>query len=470
LIDANNVDLSQLDRWYSQSGTPRVKVEQQYDAATKTLRLIVSQRTPTTPGANQREEEKKPFLIPLLTGLLDSSTGKEIVPSTLLVLKEAKQEFTFENVPTKPILSILRDFSAPVILELEQSDDELFSLIAHDTDAFNKWDAVNRYFIKILNQGIHEFEKQGDSPSLEFPSGIVSPAFLNSLRTLLLSAKNDPSKDKSLIAYALQLPDENTLMNLMPEGQAVPVQGLYYARKLLKQLIAKTLEKEIMETYLYCKSQDSGIYLFTPAEVGRRRLQTVCLDYIASLYDAPATTSEMKMMIRQLLKKRFDESSSMTDKLSAIIPLTSIPSIEKDEALQQFYVDAHQHPLVINKWFAIQANADYSTLLDDIKKLKTHADFFMTNPNRARSLLTTFSNNFYHFHQSSGKGYEFIANAIIEVDPINPQVASRLMSCFSSWKKFDANRKELMHQALIRIQNTPNLSSDTYEIVSRYLK
>ena len=472
MADANGVDLSQMDRWYSQSGTPRVKVEQFYDPETKELLLTISQRTPTTPGVNQREEDKKPFIIPLLTGVLDRETGKEIIPTTLFVLKEAKQIFTIENVTSTPILSILRDFSAPVILELEQSDEDLFTLIAHDTDAFNKWDAVNRYFVKILNQSIDIFGDLIGKPSpASFPGHLIAKDFLFALKTLLLSVKVNPSQDKSLIAYALTLPDESTLMNLMNEDMIIPVEGIYYSLNLLKKFIAKELEKEFLEIYEFCKLQDTGKYEFNPKEVGRRRLQAICLDYLSSLYDETNTNNmDKNSFLLTLLKKQFDESNNMTDKLAAIIPLTSIHCPERIHALTKFYEDAHHNPLVINKWFAIQATADYDHVLTEIQSLKQHPDFQLTNPNRARSLLANFSYNFYYFHHLSGAGYEFITNAIIEVDPINPQVASRLMSSFSSWKKFDTQRKELMLQSLQRIQKTPHLSSDTYEIVTRYLE
>jgi aminopeptidase N len=181
-LDANGIDLEQMDLWYRQAGTPIVKIEQEYLSDQKLFRIKASQRTPTTPGPNQLEEDKRPVIIPLVTGLLDSQNGKEIVPSQLLVLKEASQTFEFPNIQSKPVLSTLRDFSAPVNLEIEQSDEELLTLMAYDTDAFNSWDAGNRYFTKYVLQ-LSKLSVE------EIKSSKLPDQFISALKTVLLSAK-----------------------------------------------------------------------------------------------------------------------------------------------------------------------------------------------------------------------------------------------------------------------------------------
>ncbi len=471
LLDANGMDLSQMDLWYSQAGTPIVTVEkQEYDPVAKTFTLTVSQRTPTTPGPNQREEEKKPMMIPLITGLIDPTSGAEILASQTLVLKEKRQTFSFENIDKKPVLSILRDFSAPVNLEMEQSDDELLTLMAHDSDSFNCWEASHRYWSKYILQLSNQLkEYQGENKGEVLKEATLPDRFIHALRTLLKSGKNH-SKDKSLVAYALQIPDEATLSNAVKE---IDIDSLYHARKYVKEYIAKQLSAEFREVY-DALSEGSGkdrAYEFTPAEVGRRRLRNTCLDYVASLYDVKESESSgNNAAIVGLVKRQFDEANCMTDKISALVQLASIPSQARAEALETFYREANGNALVINKWFSIQATADYPNLLTDVERLKQHPDFTLTNPNRARSLLSIFGANLHHFHQKNGEGYRFLADAIIELDRINPQVAARMISPFSLWRRYDTTRQELMKSELERIQQTSNLSPDSYEIVSRYLK
>lgn len=454
-----------MDRWYSQAGTPIVTVEkQEYNAATKTFTLTVSQRTPTTPGPNQKEEDKKPMLIPLITGLIDPVSGNELLSSQTLVLKEQRQTFEFQNIASKPVLSILRDFSAPVNLEMEQTDDELLTLMAYDTDAFNCWEASHRYWSKYILQLASELSKGGNNAKAGLPE-----KFIQALRTLLVAGKTH-SKDKSLVAYALQIPDEATLSNAVKE---IDIDALYHARRYVNEYVAKQLSGEFKEVY-DALAQGGGKdepYLFTPAEVGRRRLRNTCLGYIASQYDVTQSESTAgNQAIISVIKKQFDEANCMTDKINALVQLASTPSKAREDALQAFYHDANNNALVINKWFSIQAMADYPTLLSDIKKLKQHPDFTLTNPNRARSLLSVFGANLYHFHQKNGDGYRFLADAIIELDRMNPQVAARMMSPFSLWRRYDTERQALMKTELTRIQQTSNLSPDSYEIVTRYLK
>jgi aminopeptidase N len=282
------------------------------------------------------------------------------------------------------------------------------------------------------------------------------------------------SKDYALIAYSLQVPDEVTLANEMISAQGfVDIDSLYLARNQLRQQLATALETDLKDVYNYLSNlpDAKGAYQFTPAEVSRRSLRNTCLDYLSTLA-AEGSEASKKQEILSLLKNQFDTANCMTDKIAALKALSSLPSSERNDALATFYRDAEGNALVINKWFSIQALGDYSTILDDLKKLKTHPDFTLSNPNRARSLLSIFSNgNLYHFHQISGAGYEFLVDNILEVDAMNPQVASRLISSsFAMWKQFDPVRKGLMKAQLQRIQAASKLSPDSFEIVNRYLQ
>ena len=452
--DANNVDLSQMDNWYTQAGTPVVTIQQEYDAATRVFTLHVSQYTPSTPG--QTQKEKKPVIIPLVTGLLHPVTGEQLLSeSKVLVLNKAQDSFRFENIDVKPVVSTLRGFSAPVNVKIDQSDDELILLMAHETDSFNKWDAGHRYYTKLLLQLADHIQQNGaDLTNYQLPD-----KFVNAVKTILESAQ-DMSKDRALLAYALQLPDLMTLMNQVP---IIHIEALHKARSFVKKQLATKLRADFEAVYQLSTPADSNAaYAFTPQETGRRRLRNTCLDFLASIADEQTIA---------MSKKQFDNANCMTDKIAALSALVSVPSTERDQALNTFHTDANGQALVLNKWFSIQATASYDQVLQDVMKLKQHPDFTVNNPNRARSLLSAFgSMNHYYFHDRTGAGYKFMADCILELDKINPQVSARMMSVFAQWKKFDADRQKLMEEQLQRIKHTEHLSPDTFEIVSRYLK
>ena len=442
-----------MERWYSQAGTPVVKVTQSYDPVAKRLTLQCTQHTPSTP--NQAQEDKLPLLIPIVVGLLDRSTGKEIGESTVLRFTEEKQEFHFNNVETQPIVSILRDFSAPVKLEIIQSDEELCFLMANDTDSFNRWDAGNRYATKL----ILDLSKQSKDSIMNTK---LPELFVNAVKTILQTSlryeDTNNGVDPSLMAYALQLPDEATLLNQM---EVIDIDALHIAHRHIKYSLASLLQSEFEQVYDLTAAKLSSEYQFIPSEVGRRRLQNTCLDYL-SILGTPTTITRAK--------HQFDHSTCMTDKITALSCLVSHPSIEATNALESFHTDAAGSALVLNKWFMVQALADHSHVIDTVRTLKQHSDFILSNPNRARSLIGAFTTNLYHFHAINGSGYEFLADSIIEIDKLNPQVAARMVTAFSQWKSFDNIRKGLMEIQLRRIQSQENLSKDTIENVLRCLK
>jgi aminopeptidase N len=453
MADANEVDLTQMDRWYSQAGTPMVTVEQAYDPSSQRLTLTLHQSTPTTP--NQPTESKQPLLIPVALGLLHPVTGEAMTeacaPDTVLRLQEATQTFTFENVPADPVLSIFRGFSSPVNVKIEQTDEQLLFLMAYDTDSFNKWDAGSRYMSKMI---ISIAEGEGDIGAQPLP-----PALIDALRNVLSKVGE---MDPSLVAYALQLPDETTLLNNMKE---MNIDRLHLTRAYVKRSIASALAPELRQVYasLSAGSLPEDKYQFTAGEVGRRRLRNTCLDFLST---GPGSAEGVV-----LAKQQFDGANCMSDRLSALASLAGKgpACVESVEALASFYTQAAGNALVLNKWFGIQASADYAGLLDQVKALKSHPDFVISNPNRARSLIGAFMGNLYHFHASDGAGYRFMRECIVELDKLNPQVAARMAGCFSQWKRFDSSRRELMQGELKAILETKALSKDTLEVVTRCL-
>jgi len=455
MADANHVDLAQFERWYSQAGTPIVSVKKTYDEAKKRFTLTLKQHTPTTPGPNQKESDKKPLLIPFVFGLLSAQTGQEILPSQVLQLTEAEQTFVFEGIGEKPVASLLRDFSAPVkvVLEEEQSVAELAFLMAHDTDSFNRWDAGNRLSTRIILS-------LANAPSVSGISSAPLPAeYIDAIRTVL-STCSAPGSDPSLVAYALQLPDELTLSQDM---QVIDVEKLHAARGRVKKALAQALKAEFEAAYENAGQAEgaNAKYEFSAAEVGRRRLRNTCLDYLSSERSAASAARS---------KLQFDSSNCMTDNIAALGCLVSQDCPERTAALASFHTAAKGDALVLNKWFAIQAMADLPGLLDTVKALKQHPDFIISNPNRARSLISTFAGNMAHFHAADGQGYKFVADCIMELDKLNPQVAARLAQAFAQWKRFDVTRQQIMKSEMERIQSMEGLSKDTGEVIMRLLK
>lgn len=279
--------------------------------------------------------------------------------------------------------------------------------------------------------------------------------FMLHAHVLAQSSKVDPS----LIAYALQLPDLTTLLT---QQKLFDIDGLYRARKHIKRTLSTLLYAELEDIYAYTAASSTESYRFDPAEVGRRRLHNTCLDYLSIDGLHPSAVPRAKY--------QFDSSTCMTDKLAALSCLASIDCSERDDAMEVFYKEAGSNALVLNKWFMIQAIADNDNVLARVKELRTHPAFILSNPNRARSLISAFSGNLHHFHRLDGSGYRFLADSIIDIDRLNPQVAARMVSSFAQWRAFDATRGEMMRMELRRIEAEKGLSPDTFEVVLRCLK
>ena len=438
MADANNTDLSQFQNWYDQAGTPELYITEHWDEMTRKYTLNFRQECPPTP----EQENKKPFVIPVRTDLIDSD-GKSMIKETVLTMTGKEQQFEFNGLSRQPIPSLLRDFSAPVKLHFDYSNDQLAFLMANDSDSFNQWEAGQRLAMRVLLELV---EKINSSSTLTLDQSLIE-AFQ---KTLI--SDNDPA----LIAEALTLPSESDIAQQM---DVVDPEAIYQARLFVRQTLAKNLQTDLQKTYEQNKSK--GNYKIDPASMAKRRLQNCTLAYLACLETDKS---------RQLAMKQFTESKNMTDNLGALHSLVGQESEEREQALAQFYDHFQDDPLVINSWFSIQASASLPSTLDTVKALLDHPKFSIKNPNKVRSLIGAFAQmNQRCFHWEDGSGYRFIADQIIKLDPMNPQIASRLVRVFTRWKRFDERRQALMKTELERIKQQAVLSKDVFEIVEKSL-
>ncbi|MDD5228136.1 MAG: aminopeptidase N [Methylococcales bacterium] len=429
--DANGVDLSQFRRWYSQAGTPKIQVESNYDAATKTFSLTLSQNYP-----NQTE----PLLIPIHLGLLNSTTGADLLPETLLQFNEMQQTFTFDALEAAPIVSILRGFSAPVNIEMPRSLDELAFLSQHDSDSFNRWDASQL----LAEQIILELVK---SKSAE-----VNPILLATFEKVL----NSPITDLAYFSLLLSLPSENYLAERMT---IVDFDGIHFARELVLKTLAEKFETQFTAIYNAHHKEESGD--FSPEAIGRRRVKNACLAFLSKLNSVENYA---------LAHSQFEQAGNMTDQMAALSAIVHNDHSAKQDSLNAFYTQWENEPLVIDKWFALQASSPSADAFENVQNLRSHVAFDMRNPNRVRSLIGAFSQaNPVHFHAANGQGYAFLADAILELNAINPQVASRMVTPLTAWRKVDDTRQTLMKAQLQRIIGTKDISNDVFELASKSL-
>ncbi len=433
--DASGVDLTRFKLWYHQAGTPEVTVSDSYDAASRRYTLTLAQRTPPTPG----QPDKQPLVIPVAMGLLDDG-GNEIAARTLL-LTESEQCFTFEDVAGQPVPSLLRGFSAPVKLA-GMTLSQLQFLAAHDTDPFVRWESGQQYATRLLLDVAALW--QGD----ETP--VLQRGMIDALAAILRDADQDPA----FAAEALTLPTEAFLADQMA---VVDVDAIHAVRDIARTTIGRVLRAGLRATY--DRLTDTGEYRIDGAAIGRRALRNVCLGYLAANGEAAGLS---------LAKAQFDAAQNMTDVLAALAVLSAIDCPERQAALDAFHARWHNDDLVLDKWFAIQAMSPLPAAPEAVRALAAHRDFDLTNPNRVRALVASFaSGNQVRFHDSSGRGYRFLADTIIQLDPNNSQIAARLVPPLGQWRRMDAARQVLMQQELQRILDAPGLTKGTYEMASR---
>jgi aminopeptidase N len=448
LEDASGVDLAQFKRWYTQAGTPELQVSRSYDAAARTFTLTIKQTCPPTPG----QQEKLPFHIPLAVGLLGKD-GSDLplklahekggFSSGVLELRKAEETFVFADVPHEPVLSLLRGFSAPVKLKMERSDDELAFLMANDADEFNRWDACQQMAIKTILALVRDLQAGN---KLALGSRFVE-AFRKTLENTTL--------DHGFLAVALTLPSETYLAEFMDE---IDPTAVHEARRFVVRTLASRMKDDFLE--LHTTLRDDGPYLLDPASVGKRSLRNVCLGYLAELDTREA---------RLLCVEQFHKGNNMTDAIAALASVVNLDCQERGDLLAEFYEKWKHDPLVMDKWLAIQAGSSLSQTLDNVKALTRHPAFSIKNPNKVRALISAFSANAVRFHDAGGAGYVFLADMVLQVDVMNPQIAARLASAFTMWKRYDAPRRGLMKAQLERILATPGLSKDVHEIAAKSL-
>ena len=475
--DANGADLKQFRRWYSQSGTPELHIIGTHDLETKTYSLTVQQSCPDTAGQTgfgknsknknlkphtgcsvktRRNLQKMPFHIPLSLGLLspDGNTLELKIKgerknsssnSKVLEIRRELETFVFENVHEAPVPSLLRGFSAPVKLNFYYKNSELAFLLANDSDEFNRWDAGQQLMIRISLEQIQNFKNKNE---FKLPTEL-----LEAFRSLL---NQTTFGDPALLALALSFPSETYLAEQL---EIIDVEAIHQAHKFLRTKLAQKLQLEFKKTY--SAFQEKEAFQLDPESMGRRRLRNVCLSYLSELENQE---------IRKLAHKQFKNSKNMTDVVGALEVLTHQDCPEKESAFSEFEVKWHNNTVVMDKWFSLQAISHLPSTLKNVRELTLHPAYDDKNPNKIRALISSFSRlNQLRFHAVDGSGYEFIAEQVLRLDPLNPQTAARLVSVFNNWKKFDETHKTKMNDQMQRIVKTPNLSGDVFEIVSKAL-
>jgi aminopeptidase N len=462
MADANDEDLGPFERWYSQAGTPVVECRGEYDASARTFTLDAKQSCPPTPG----QDAKSPFFIPIALGLvgpdghdfplnLASGTQRSTEGrgnglrgagehTAILLLGEAQQRFVFADVPQRPVPSILRGYSAPVVLKYDYTDADLTHLMAHDSDAFNRWEAGQLLATRILLSGVEAMRSGG---AMQVPA-----AFLEAIGRVL----HDASRDPAFAAECLQLPTEGVLAEQM---EVADPETIHVARVHLIREIATRYRTRFEAAFRHFSAP--GPYSPDAAAAGRRALRNAALAYVSAIDDGTS---------RALAFMEYRRAENMTDAMAALACLANSSGAERERALSIFHDKWKDEALVVDKWFRVQATSSLPGTLERVRALTTHPAFDIRNPNRARSLIHVFAQeNPLHFHAADGSGYRFAAEKVIEIDRANPQLASRLARAFDRWRKYDSGRQEHARAALESISMAPGLSADTSEIVSRAL-
>ena len=444
--DASGRDLSQFRRWYKQSGTPQLAVSSSYDAADRTLTLDFAQSCPATPG----QAQKQPFVIPVKLGLVGASGDLPLnqAGDTEIVydVSQTHQQLIIENIDEAPVPSLLREFSSPVKLDYAYSKDQLIHLMANDSDGFNRWDAGQKLSFELLEKLTADSHQQRP---LEMDNQLV-----DAYRSLL----SDASLDPAMVALMLQLPSE---AQLHEEAAVIHAEAIHSARNFVRQALADALNQEFLAVYQRHNIEQN--YAPDASQIGRRSLKNTALSYLM-LVDRIGV---------DLASEQFERADNMTDKAAALSCLVNCPAAghKAENALQQFEQQYHDEALVMNLWLQVQAANSQPGGLQRVEALETHASFTLGNPNKIRSLIGGFCNaNLVNFHNPDGSGYEFLKQRILTLHSRNPQVAARLMTPLTRWKKFPEPNSSQMRGALQVIADERRLVKDIYEIAIKSLQ
>ncbi|PLX86784.1 MAG: aminopeptidase N [Desulfuromonas sp.] len=451
MADANQADLDQFRRWYSQAGTPVVEVRGDYDQDAREFRLHIRQNCPPTPG----QSDKEPFLFPLEVGLLGPDgcdlplqlAGEDAATGTSRVLRvtATEQTFDFVNLDGPPLPSLLRGFSAPVRLSYPYSNEDLAFLLANDSDLFNRWEAGQRLAGAML---LEMAADSYDGWQAEVPDHFI---------TACSAVLNDRTADPALRALVLTLPGETELAEQMRPADPL---AIHQARQQTRRILAGRLEDDFIKVME--ASRERGLYQLTATAIGCRSLKNLCLAYLA-LLETDAADS--------LCFEQFVEADNMTDRLAALSCFAHGSLRRREEVLDAFYHQFEEFPLVIDKWLTMQATSPLPGTLSRVTELMGHPAFSIRNPNRVRALIGAFAHgNPVHFHAADGSGYRFVADQVLALDQLNPQTAARLVGPLSRWQHYQEDRQQLMRFELERIRSAARLSRDVGEIVEKSLE
>ncbi len=451
MADASGRDLGQFMRWYAQAGTPELTVRRAYDPARQALTLEISQATAPTPG----QAEKLPFHIPIRMGLVGADGAAQPLQlegenepkgtDRVLELREGTQRFTFLGLEREPVPSLLRGFSAPVKLDAGYSDDDLAVLMAHDEDAFTRWDAGQRLATNVLLARV-----RGRAEGVA--AGPVDARLVAAFAANLDRAAEDPA----LAARALSLPGTSYLGQQMP---VIDVEGLRHAVDHVRDGLGLALRDRWLAAYR--ANLDEGPFSIATDAMARRSLKNLALAYPVLAGDAEA---------QDLARRQYEVADNMTDSLAALRVIAESGMPDRDAALAAFYARWQGEPLVVNKWFSLQAAIEDDGAIERVEALLAHPAFTWTNPNRVRAVLGAFAMmNLLGFHRRDGAGYRLLVDKVLELDRRNPQVAARLLSALGRWRRFDTDRQALMRQELERVAAAPGLSRDSFEIATKSL-
>ncbi len=460
MADAAGRDLAQFERWYSQAGTPRVKVQTEYDEVNRSYTLQLTQTCPATPG----QRHKLPMHIPVAVGLIDAQ-GNDLplrlkhdsapddhairpLPTTMVLeLTEHTQTFSFEGIEQAPVPSLLRDFSAPVVLDYDYTDDELAFLLAHDSDPFNRWEAGQR----LMTRRLLALAADGVTLDQRYPADSLDQLITDALGKLLI----DDTLDPAFRDLVLTLPSESMLSE---QVEVIDPQAIHQARRALRRFLAHSLRSELQQ--VYAANEVTGPYSPEPQATGRRALRNNALSYLAELHDAS---------VQAMVQTQLASAGNMTDRLAALAAMINNDHPAAAGALRQFYQEFETEALVIDKWFSLQA-VSHATTAGGVRELMQHPAFTIKNPNRARSLLFAFcNNNPAQFHAADGSGYSLWAEQVIVLNEINPQVAARLARALDRWRKYAPRLQAGMRAALEKVVATKALSNDVAEVIGKAL-
>jgi aminopeptidase N len=447
MADASGRDMTQFFKWYEQAGTPRVDVITAYDAKAQSFEMTLTQTTSPTPG----QTEKQPMHIPLRLGLIDPD-GNDVVldldgvgklNTPLIELTTEKKTFRFRNIIKRPVLSLNRGFSAPVIIRANQSAEEQLFLMGHDGDTFNRWEAGQSLGKDLIILRVLAFNHGDNLPDTHGYSAALKATL------------DDKKLDNAFKAMMLGLPTEADIVAALASD--VDTDVVKNSRDNMRSALGAALKDTLLG--IWTDTKERGKYQPTPDGTGRRALRYAALGLLA--------VGDPRLSI-DLIQKELASASNMTAEIGALTAMLGIDSPETRQELDGFYARHRNDHLLVDKWFALNSYVGTAT---HIEKLMDHPDFRLTTPNRVYALIGGFTAmNLSGFHASDGEGYRIVAETILKLDSFNPQVAARMATGFRSWRMMNEVRRAAAAKQLQRIVDTPNLSRDCFEIISRTLR